>query len=146
MFTKVFYWYSATKRIALKSSVFLDITPCSLLKVNRHFGRTYHLRLQFATCFILVSCMAYSLILKMEATCSSETSAGFRWTTWHYIQDHRTLHNHCCENLKSSKNCFHQEVVVFLARWRRARSHLKHRWTAIPFWLACTWPLWAQTS
>jgi hypothetical protein len=28
----------------VKSSVFRDITPCSLLKVNRRFGGTCHLR------------------------------------------------------------------------------------------------------
>jgi hypothetical protein len=33
-----------------------------------------------ATCFMLVSCLAYSLTLKMEATCSSETSVDFKWT------------------------------------------------------------------
>jgi hypothetical protein len=30
----------------LKSTIFLDITPCSLLKVNRRFGETYRLYLQ----------------------------------------------------------------------------------------------------
>jgi hypothetical protein len=39
--------------------------------------------------------------LKMEATCSRETSVDFRLTTRHYIPEHRTLHNHRCENLKS---------------------------------------------
>jgi hypothetical protein len=48
----------------------------------------------------LVSCLAHSSTLKMEETCSSETSADFQRTTWHYISADRTLHNHCCENLK----------------------------------------------
>jgi hypothetical protein len=30
----------------MKSSVFLDITPCSPLKVNRRFGGTYRLHLR----------------------------------------------------------------------------------------------------
>jgi hypothetical protein len=30
----------------MKRTIFLDITPCSLLKVNRRFGGTYHLHLQ----------------------------------------------------------------------------------------------------
>jgi hypothetical protein len=30
----------------IKSTIFWDITPCSLLKVNRRFGETYHLHLQ----------------------------------------------------------------------------------------------------
>jgi hypothetical protein len=55
----------------------------------------------FATCFMLVSCLAYSLTQKMEVTCSSETSVDFQQATWHYIPADRTLHNHCCENLIS---------------------------------------------
>jgi hypothetical protein len=54
-----------------------------------------------AVCFMLVSGLAYSLILKKEVTFFSEMSVDFPWTTWHYIPEHRTLHNHCCENLKS---------------------------------------------
>jgi hypothetical protein len=33
------------------------------------------------------------LALKMEVTCSSETSADFQQTTWCYIPDNRTIHN-----------------------------------------------------
>jgi hypothetical protein len=39
----------------------------------------------------MVSCLAYSLTLKMVATCSSETLVGFPRTTWHYIPEGRTL-------------------------------------------------------
>jgi hypothetical protein len=69
----------------IENSVFCDITPCSLLKVNRRFGGTCRLYLlqsyRLAACFMLVSCSAYSSTLKMEATCSSETSVDFRRTT-----------------------------------------------------------------
>jgi hypothetical protein len=37
--------------------------------------------------YTLVSCSAYSLTLKMEATCSSETLVDFLWTTWHISQE-----------------------------------------------------------
>jgi hypothetical protein len=37
----------------------------------------------------------------MEAICSSEMSVAFQCTTWRYITEDRTLHNHSCENLKS---------------------------------------------
>jgi hypothetical protein len=37
----------------------------------------------------------------MEAICSSEMSVDFQQTTWRYIPEDSTLHNHCCENLKS---------------------------------------------
>jgi hypothetical protein len=55
----------------------------------------------FATCFTLVSCLAYSYTLKMEAICFSETSVDSQWTTWYYILEEITLHNHVCENVKS---------------------------------------------
>jgi hypothetical protein len=28
-------------------------------------------------------------------------SVGFQWTTWRCIPEGSTLHNHCCENLRS---------------------------------------------
>jgi hypothetical protein len=49
------------KETFLKSSIFWDVKPCSLMKVNRRFGGTCRLYLQSST-------------LKMEAICSSETS------------------------------------------------------------------------
>jgi hypothetical protein len=48
------------------------------------------------SCFMLISCLAYSSTLKMEVTCSS-----FQQTTQCYIPEDQTLHNHCCKNLKS---------------------------------------------
>jgi hypothetical protein len=50
---------------------------------------------------MLVSRSAYSSTLKMEAMCFSQTLVDFQWTTWHYIPEDSTLHNHHCENLKS---------------------------------------------
>jgi hypothetical protein len=40
---------------------------------------------------MLVSFLAYSSTLNMEATCSSETSADFQRTTRHYIAEDRNL-------------------------------------------------------
>jgi hypothetical protein len=87
--------------VVMKSSIFWHITSCSSLKVNRHFGGTYYLHLQgqrisqeistnetlFVTCFMLVSCLAYSSTLKMEVICSSETSVDFQRITWRYIPE-----------------------------------------------------------
>jgi hypothetical protein len=66
--------------VDMKSSIFWNVTPCNSLKVNIRFGRTCNLYLQdrriskpsnklalLATCFMLVSCLAYSSTLKMEA-------------------------------------------------------------------------------
>jgi hypothetical protein len=69
--------------VVMKSSVFWDITPCSPLKVNRHFRGTYCLHHQGqislpATCFTLVSTLAY-LTLKIEI-CSSKTLVDFEQT------------------------------------------------------------------
>jgi hypothetical protein len=38
------------------------------------------------SCFKLISCLAYSSTMKIEATCSSEKSIGFKLTTRRYIQ------------------------------------------------------------
>jgi hypothetical protein len=91
----------------MRSSVFWDITPCSPLNVNRRFGRTCRLHLQgrrtshvrdqheagysLPPAFMLVSYLAYPSALKMEATCSSETSVHFQRTTQRYILKDRTL-------------------------------------------------------
>jgi hypothetical protein len=42
-----------------------------------------------ATCFMLVSCLAYSLTLKMEAAYSSENSVDFQRTTRRYFPEHK---------------------------------------------------------
>jgi hypothetical protein len=101
----------------LKSIIFWDTMPCSPLKFN-HFWGTNCLHLQGLRIsparyhheskweaeppgFTIVSCLAYSSTLKMEAICSSETWVYFQRTTWHYVPDDSTHHNHCYENLKS---------------------------------------------
>jgi hypothetical protein len=40
-----------------------------------------------ATCLKVVSCLAYSVALDMEAACSSETSVAFEGTTRYYISE-----------------------------------------------------------
>jgi hypothetical protein len=52
--------------VRVKSSVFRNITLTLL-----------------ATCFMLLSCLAYSTIMMMEMTCSSETSVDFKQGTRH---------------------------------------------------------------
>jgi hypothetical protein len=43
-------------------------------------------------CFMLVSCLVYSCILKMKSICSSKTLVNFRWIALHYIP-HHTFYN-----------------------------------------------------
>jgi hypothetical protein len=85
-----FVGFEVFTAVVVKSFIFWDMTPCSPLIFNRRFGRTYHLHLQGrrisqaalpATCFTLVSSLNCSLILKMEAIYSSETSLDFQWTS-----------------------------------------------------------------
>jgi hypothetical protein len=49
-----------------------------------------NIRAMIATYFTLVPCLAYSS-LKMEATYSSETSFGLKWTTRRYDLEDRSL-------------------------------------------------------
>jgi hypothetical protein len=44
-------------------------------------------------CLLLHDCSAYSLILKMEALCSSKMLVKFCQTVWHHIPDKCTLHS-----------------------------------------------------
>jgi hypothetical protein len=53
---------------------------------------------------MLVSCLTYSSTLKLDATCSSETSVYSQLTAGRYIPEARTLRNHRCENIKSYIN------------------------------------------
>jgi hypothetical protein len=48
-----------------------------------------------AACFILVSCSAYSSTLKMQATCSSETSGDLQRNTRGYIAEDRNFPHSC---------------------------------------------------
>jgi hypothetical protein len=69
------------------------------VKVNRYFGGIYCVHFQtkrVATCLMLVYCLVYSSILKMEAVRSSETSLEFYRTTQRYNKEYHTLHDRIC--------------------------------------------------
>jgi hypothetical protein len=90
-----------------KGSVLWDITWSSPLRVNCCFGRTRPLHFSgsknklskkpasLSPTFIFSSCSAYSLTLKTEATCSSETLVNVQQTTQHYIPHDRPLQARC---------------------------------------------------
>jgi hypothetical protein len=90
--------------MVMKSSVLWDISPCRPLKINRSFGGTFRLHLQcrrisqakLATCLMLVCCLSYPSIQKMEAACSFETSLDIQRTTRHYIPEVRNLQRGKC--------------------------------------------------
>jgi hypothetical protein len=52
------------------------------------------------TCFTLVSCLAYFVILKMEAKYYSETSVGIQGARRRYVLDNGILHSHGYEKLE----------------------------------------------
>jgi hypothetical protein len=79
------------------------------MKINRRFGGICRLHLQsLQTTFTLVSCLAYSSIMKIDAIFSYETSANFQRTTLLYFPEDITLRNQRCESIKSYRlvvNC-----------------------------------------
>jgi hypothetical protein len=98
--------------------IFWDTATCSPMKVNRRFGGTCRLfsvekkakqetkhesgsNENSGDTFMLVTCLANSLTVKMYAIYSSETSVYYQRTTRRCIPEDRTLNNHRCENLKS---------------------------------------------
>jgi hypothetical protein len=130
----------------MNSTIFWDITPCSLLRVSRRFGRTYRLHVQGRKInrarnqresrwqAELVSCLAYFLTLKMEAICSSETSVGSQWTTRRYIPEDGTIHNHRIENLKSYNVKLMSKIIndIWNMHWKKHRQETNqlycHKW------------------
>jgi hypothetical protein len=74
--------------VVMKSIIFWDMTPCSLLSFNRRFGGRNR-------CHLLARWFAepISSTLKMEAICSSETSIATQRTTRHHIPEDDTLHH-----------------------------------------------------
>jgi hypothetical protein len=66
-----------------RSSAVWDITPCSPSKVDRRFEGIA----SSIFCFMLVSCLVYSLTLNMEAKYSSKTSVEFRRTIRIYVPE-----------------------------------------------------------
>jgi hypothetical protein len=103
-----FIWFPV-QTVITKSSIFWDMTPCNPLKVNLLFRWTCLLHFQGRrishekTHMKHIASRAHSTSLKMEATCSSETSADFQQTTGRYIPEDRILHSHRCESFKSYK-------------------------------------------
>jgi hypothetical protein len=96
------------KDLVLRSICLPDMMLCGSLEVNRRFGGTRRLHFQSSSVgqvfacagFMLLCFLGHSLTLKMEATCSFETSVGFQQTTRRYIGEDRTLHDRCYENLE----------------------------------------------
>jgi hypothetical protein len=74
-------------------------------------------RALLATCFMLVSCLAYYLTLKIEVTYSSKTSVDFQWTTQHYIPEDRTAPLTLAVHLDSLKLWQATLKYSFASKW-----------------------------
>jgi hypothetical protein len=59
--------------------------------------------------FTLVSCLVYHSVLKMEATCSSETSVDFQRTTRRNVPEDRTLRVPC--SIYFSSNIYNKKIT-----------------------------------
>jgi hypothetical protein len=81
--------------VVMKSIIFWDMTPCSLLSLNRRFGGTYHLHLQDRkNRFRKPASKPISSTLKMEAICPSGTSVETQRTTRLHIPEDDNLQDH----------------------------------------------------
>jgi hypothetical protein len=80
-FTLLVLGVEVFRAVAMKNSVFWDITPCSPLNIYRRFEGSE----LFVTYFMLFPSLVHSSTLKMEATCSSEISVDFQPSKRRYI-------------------------------------------------------------
>jgi hypothetical protein len=78
----------------LESSTFRDISPCSLVKVNRHFGETYqpchHGRTVRTASSILNNAFLLPLFLTLKDG-GDMFLHNVGWHSSHYIQNDNTL-------------------------------------------------------
>jgi hypothetical protein len=91
-------------------TIFWDITPCSLLEVNRRFEGTHRLHLPICFHAGFFPCSVYSSALKMEAVCSSEKSVDFQRTIRRYIPEASPLRNLCLRIL--------HPIIFVSIQWR----------------------------
>jgi hypothetical protein len=98
-----FVGFEVLTAVVMKSTVFWNIMPYSPLNVNEvseeHITSIFRVEYAFVGFHLLclppastlVSCSVYSLTLKIEAICSSETSVDIQQTTQNYIPEDSIL-------------------------------------------------------
>jgi hypothetical protein len=77
--------------------------------------------------FTLDSCLAFTSTLKIQATCSSGTSVGFRPTTQRCIIEDRTLFSNRSQNVKSYNKISFHIFLCFLYKNMVPRAILSFR-------------------
>jgi hypothetical protein len=91
--------------VVMKSIIFWDMTPCSLLSSNLRFGGTYRLHLQgrrnkfsknqqASTWLLFAELISWTR--KMEAICSSKTPVETQRTTRRHIPEDDTIQKYGC--------------------------------------------------
>jgi hypothetical protein len=87
-----------------------------------------------ATCFILVSCLASSLTLKMDATCSSETSVDNSLSVWKVLQSPTQLYMYGINDPTPMWNYSQREFWVFCQSLQyRMKGRTSGYWTRSEF-------------
>jgi hypothetical protein len=99
------------------SFAFCDITLYSTLNINRHFegklppssgpkSESSNKSQKLITCFMLVSCLPYSSILKTKAIFPSEMLVASQQYTWRDVPEHRTISCSQTYNRELWPDCF----------------------------------------
>jgi hypothetical protein len=90
-------------------------------------------RALLATCVVLVSCLAYFSTQQMKATCFSEMSVDFQWTTHCYTPESRTLHSvRFLHVLKfPSYSSYHHLIFILLFINLYSSSSAMHFWLKV---------------
>jgi hypothetical protein len=115
--------------------------PCSPLKVSLRIGETCGLHLRVEGKAMRGASFAYLSNLKMETTCSHETSTDFQRTTQRYIPEDRNVHNQHCEILTSCTMYRHSSKIAhFIYPWLLALYVHPLLWTCMCT-EHCRWPL-----
>jgi hypothetical protein len=97
-------------RIRCRGNIYTEFLPRNGLCLQRNrlatglYATVFRNKQGFSTCFMLVSCLASSLNLKMEPKCSTEASVEFSTVLPRVISQTIGLLKYRCENLKSYKN------------------------------------------
>jgi hypothetical protein len=88
----------------MNSSVFCDVTPCGMVKTNRHFGRTWRLYIP----------------PKLRLTFTRLQAVTF------YVVKHGTRHSHGCENQRSNKmTLLHGTIIDIHTYHVKTTEHYK---------------------
>jgi hypothetical protein len=127
--------FEVLKALVIKYSIIWDTTPFRASEVNWCFEGIYHLRLQgkIGQARIqrdesskIVWYLAYFSTMKMEATCSFETSVDFQQAAWRYIPEERTLHSQRClpADQRSSNKTQQKTAMRFIVEFHKLTCFL----------------------